>query len=102
MQMGFASARLHTLSHPTSSWELSMRTVLACAALLLLAGCASTPAPSTLPLTQCPATRPQVCTMEYAPVCAQRNNGDMREYASGCNACADESVQGYLPGPCTQ
>jgi hypothetical protein len=38
--------------------------------------------------------------MEYAPVCAQLASGGMREYASGCNACADDAVTGFLPGPC--
>lgn len=79
-----------------------MRIVWACAALLVLAGCASKPPAPTLPMTQCPATRPQVCTMQYEPVCAQRDKGGLREYASGCNACADESVQAYLPGPCPE
>jgi hypothetical protein len=79
-----------------------MRIVWACATLLALAGCASKPALPALPMIQCEATRPQVCTMEYAPVCAQRYDGGMREYASGCNACADESVQAYLPGSCPE
>jgi hypothetical protein len=81
-----------------------MRTVWAIIALLVLSGCAapSVKPPVASPLTQCSEPRPQVCTMEYAPACAQLTSGGYREYASACNACADDAVAGYLPGPCAQ
>ncbi len=79
------------------------------AALLVLAGCstpASQPAPAVPlapgPVTSCTDPRPQVCTMEYAPVCASLAVGGFRTYASGCNACADEAVSGYQQGPCSE
>ena len=69
--------------------------------LLLLAACASQqPAPSLI--TQCADPRPQVCTMEYAPVCAALNAGGSREYSSACNACADDAVTGYADGACPE
>lgn len=72
--------------------------------LPLLAACAgqqpSQPAPSLI--TQCPDPRPQVCTMEYAPVCAVLSAGGSREYASACNACADDAVTGYAAGACPE
>ena len=49
---------------------------------------------------QCPQQRPEVCTMEYAPVCAVLDKGERKQYASFCNACADPLVQGYISGPC--
>ena len=81
-----------------------MRTVWAVIALLVLGGCATPPVeqPATSALTQCSEPRPQVCTMEYAPACAQLVSGGNREYASACNACADDAVASYLPGPCAQ
>lgn len=77
-----------------------MRMILAAVAVALLAGCETTPIPSLV--NQCPAERPQVCTMEYAPVCADLAAGGKKQYASGCNACADDAVSGYLPGECPE
>ena len=79
-----------------------MRRACTVAALLLLAACASKPPADTSALTQCPEPRPQVCTMEYAPACAALVAGGVKEYASGCNACADDAVAGYTPGPCPE
>ena len=78
-----------------------MRNVPGLAVLLVLAGCSSPPPPSSL-ATRCPDSRPQVCTMEYAPVCAQLAAGGTREYSSGCNACADDAVAAYVTGPCSE
>lgn len=51
---------------------------------------------------QCDPPRPQVCTMEYAPVCATLKGGEQRDYSSGCNACADDNVASWAPGKCEQ
>jgi len=77
-----------------------MRSVCGAAALLLLSACAAQPEPSTI--TQCTDPRPQVCTMEYAPACATLVAGGQKEYASPCNACADDAVAGYVTGPCPE
>ena len=78
-------------------------------ALLFLAGCStsgSQPAPAapptTSPVTSCTDPRPEVCTMEYAPVCARLESGGFRTYASGCSACADTAVVSYQDGPCEE
>lgn len=77
--------------------------------ILLLAGCGTSQPPAATPpapepgedsLVQCSPPRPQVCTMEYNPVCAQRADGTASVYSSPCNACADDNVTGYLPGAC--
>ncbi|MDO8862616.1 hypothetical protein Q6D67_12975 [Haliea sp. E1-2-M8] len=81
---------------------------LAVILILLLAGCGASqpsaplpePEPGVNPLVQCSSPRPQVCTMEYNPVCAQLADGTVSVYSSPCNACADDSVTGYLPGAC--
>ena len=77
-----------------------MRTSLGIAAALVLAGCSTQPPAS--PMTACSEPRPQVCTMVYAPVCADLVAGGSRQYSSACNACADDAVAGYLNGDCPE
>jgi len=78
-------------------------------AVLILAGCSSPnrqPEPGSdqalPPLVACVDPRPEVCTLEYAPVCAELTAGGHREYASGCTACSDSAVGGYRNGPCPE
>ena len=68
--------------------------------ICVVSGCGLNQQPTPSLFTQCELPRPQVCTMEYAPVCATLIAGATREYSSGCNACADDAVAAYLPGPC--
>ncbi|MFT6287915.1 MAG: hypothetical protein ACJAYC_003324 [Halieaceae bacterium] len=77
-----------------------MRRVWTCIFVPLLAACAGS-GPTTTLTTQCTSPRPQVCTMEYAPVCAIQTGGGRGDYSSACNACADDKVTGYLNGPCS-
>jgi len=48
----------------------------------------------------CKEPRPQICTMEYVPVCAQKKNKSFKTYASGCSACSDATVIKYKTGEC--
>ena len=78
-----------------------MRFTIVAVAVLVLTACVNTPTPEPeAPGTQCVDPRPQVCTMEYNPVCATLMAGGTKQYSSGCNACADDAVSSYLPGPC--
>lgn len=76
---------------------LSTQNVLAAQAL---------PEPGT-----CTDPRPQVCTMDYNPVCADRDTGmrcikapcpatENKTYSNACHACADPKVRHYRPGAC--
>ena len=78
-----------------------MRRACGIVVLLLLGACASQKSPTDT-VTQCTEPRPQVCTMEYAPACATLIAGGQKEYSSACNACADDAVAGYTPGPCPE
>jgi hypothetical protein len=71
--------------------------MLALPPLAALLGCA---VHSDTGATACAAARPQVCTMEYMPVCGQLIEGGERDYSSACNACADDAVASYAPGAC--
>lgn len=65
------------------------------------------------PLTvQCTDPRPQICTMDYTPVCATKDNRvrcvttpcqstETKTYSNGCGACANPAVISYIPGECT-
>jgi hypothetical protein len=71
----------------------------------LLGGCITpsdltSKTPTTQQLTECPETRPQMCTMDYNPVCGLREDDTVGDYANGCTACADDNVTGWAPGKC--
>jgi hypothetical protein len=59
----------------------------------------------------CQTPRPQVCTLNYLPVCAERDTGircitapcpstERKTYSNACSACADLKVLGYRPAKC--
>ncbi len=50
--------------------------------------------------TVCTDPRPQVCTMDYRPVCGEQSNGSFKTYSNGCTACSDQAVIGYVEGEC--
>ena len=70
---------------------------------MTLAACAGQrgPASAADPAeTICVEPRPEVCTMDYRPVCARLESGEMRTYSNACGACADAAVIAHLPGAC--
>lgn len=59
----------------------------------------------------CTEPRPEMCTMQYDPVCAEVDTGircitepcpstEWKTYGNGCSACGDADVLGYVPGEC--
>ena len=79
---------------------------------LVLVSCA-THRVDQIPLkaVQCADPRPQICTMDYTPVCATRDSGshcattaceptETATYANACMACADPAVRYHLPAAC--
>lgn len=80
---------------------------------LLSAGCVAAPA---IPATSggyvaCANPRPEICTREYRPVCAQVDTGKRcvtvpcesavsQTRGNACDACGDSKVMGYTPGAC--
>ena len=70
--------------------------------------------PSHLPATglvTCSDPRPEICTQQYQPVCAQVDTGircikapcpsaESRTFPNGCVACTDPKVLGYVHGAC--
>jgi hypothetical protein len=53
-----------------------------------------------LAATECNDPRPEVCTMDYNPVCGQREDWSKETYGNGCDACSDPDVVSHVPGEC--
>ena len=62
-------------------------------------------------MTACSESRPEVCTMDYRPVCATRDTGircvttpcpstELKTYSNACGACSDAKVLGFIQGAC--
>lgn len=51
-------------------------------------------------LTTCEDPRPQVCTLQYQPVCGFSSADEFKTYSNACSACSDEIVTGHRPGAC--
>ena len=60
----------------------------------------------------CKSPRPEVCTREYRPVCAQRDTGircvtapcpssEWVTLGNACSACSELKVLGYRAGACS-
>lgn len=71
------------------------------AAASTLAACSSTPNQLDN-MTECTEPRPQVCTMQYDPVCAQHTDGSLKTHATDCTACSDKDVIGHVKGACPE
>ena len=71
------------------------------AVCVVVAGCAS-PGARPLPADAiaCVDPRPQVCTMDYDPVCGLRRAAKAQTYGNACGACADPGVVAHRPGAC--
>lgn len=50
--------------------------------------------------TACVEPRPEVCTMNYMPVCATQNTEEYKTYSNACSACADSKVVSYAEHAC--
>jgi hypothetical protein len=72
---------------------------------LTLGACASTSPDKSMPaagVTVCEDPRPQVCTMDYTPVCATLQDGSVKTYPNGCGACADVNVKSWVADACPE
>ena len=58
---------------------------------LISTGCAATEEKLAEGLTACHETRPEVCTQEYTPVCAQRRDTSHKTYSNdSINSCISD------------
>jgi hypothetical protein len=49
---------------------------------------------------QCTEPRPEVCTRDYRPVCANLNDGSQKTYSNGCGACTGANADSWVAGEC--
>lgn len=48
----------------------------------------------------CKDPRPEMCTMNYLPVCGISSDNSEKTYSNGCTACSHPEVIGYRKGAC--
>ena len=51
-------------------------------------------------LVDCPEIRPEMCTMDYVPVCGNLSDGSLKTFPNWCDACSDPDVISYRHGEC--
>jgi len=67
--------------------------------LQLLAGCQTAP-PLKIEQTNCTEPRPEMCTMDYQPVCGFDKDHKSKTYSNGCTACSSKRVIYTIKGEC--
>ncbi len=80
-----------------------MNTRIALLFYLLVTASACTSAQINTELKVCTEPRPEICTMDYTPVCGlQTVSGkeQWKTYSNACSACSDSSVSGYVENAC--
>lgn len=85
---------------PAVSVPAAVRRAVGALLLPALAACSASGQVEPELEKRCQDPRPQMCTLEYAPVCGYLGNDQWREYSNGCSACSDSEVIGYVTGPC--
>lgn len=48
----------------------------------------------------CTDPRPQICTLDYNPVCGVSAEGRVETFGNACMACGDSSISGFSAGEC--
>ena len=84
----------------TSLRSVTLRLAVFPLMLFLFACAGNPPLAENNGQTLCTEPRPEVCTMDYNPVCATRADGSTATYPNGCGACADAAVVSHRPGTC--
>ena len=50
---------------------------------------------------QCTEPRPEICTRDYRPVCANLKDGSQKTFSNGCSACADANTDSWIESECS-
>ena len=71
--------------------------------VLVLSGCSSIESGHNLDTTvlgKCSEERPEMCTMQYEPVCARLLDNTRQSFSNSCSACAEKQTVAYQSGEC--
>jgi len=102
--------------HFYQSYGRRLCAVVLLASLAVLCACSHEqqmpprPLPDTAAI-QCMDPRPQICTLDYRPVCGTRDTGvrcvtepcestELQTYSNACSACSDSLVLSHVEGTC--
>jgi hypothetical protein len=79
-----------------------VRSIFVVIAVLLLSACTLNKVSQELQAGSAPCneSRPEMCTMDYNPVCGSLPDGLFKTYSNACTACTDPNVNSYYPGEC--
>jgi hypothetical protein len=88
-----------------------LRLILLAASLTACVAPPTTDSDAKSEITNCAEERPDMCTMDYRPVCATRDTGvrcvttpcpstEQKTYSNACSSCADVKVIGYISDQC--
>ena len=107
MRNASARRKLNTTLNVMQKIKREKMKILSLLVVFCLMGCAGMNGEQNLSQdskkqTICTDPRPEVCTMDYRPVCGERNDGNQKTYSNGCNACSDHKVIGYKEGACKE
>ena len=50
----------------------------------------------------CSGPRPEICTMDYQPVCGFNLDNSSKTYSNACTACSDKEAVKYIKNKCTE
>lgn len=86
---------------------LNFKKIAALLSVFAVVACSEVPVkPASQPPVQstiegkCSNPRPEMCTMEYNPVCGTDAKGLSRSYGNACSACGNAQVQTFTRGEC--
>ncbi len=78
-----------------------MRSIIIAGTAALLFACSQEQAPQLRSDGVCQPPRPQICTMQFDPVCSE-HDGQLQQYSNACSACSDPQVETYQHGACPE
>lgn len=80
--------------------KLNIGVLVLAVIFLSLAGCTVKEGTIEGGLTICADPRPEICTMDYNPVCGLSGSKKEKTYSNACTACSDTDVASYKIGEC--
>ena len=79
---------------------MKKRIILLVSMIMFFSNCLASETVNPINTTACPEERPEICTMDYTPVCASDKDSHLKTYANACAACANSEVVSYVPDAC--